>query len=45
MLFRDTMVIVPTGENTWTVTMEMEFTDERAQFHIVYENGTFKLDI
>ena len=45
MLFKDTMVIVPTGENAWTVTMEMEFTDERAQFHIVYENGTFKLDI
>lgn len=45
MLFKETMVIVPTGENTWTVTMEMEFTDERAQFHIVYENGTFKLDI
>ena len=45
MLFRETMVIVQTGENTWTVSMEMEFTDERAQFHIVCENGTFKLDI
>lgn len=45
MLFRETMVIVQTGENSWTVTMEMEFTDERAQFHIVCENGTFKLDI
>ena len=45
MLFRETMVIVQTGENTWTVSMEMEFTDERVQFHIVCENGTFKLDI
>lgn len=45
MLFKETMVIVQTGENTWTVTMDMEFTDERAQFHIVCENGTFKLDI
>lgn len=45
MLFRETMVIVQTDENSWTVSMEMEFTDERAQFHIVCENGTFKLDI
>jgi hypothetical protein len=45
MLFRDTMVIVQISENTWTVTIEMEFTDERAIFRIVYEDAAFKLDI
>ena len=45
MLFRDTMVIVQTSETTWTVTLEMEFTDERAIFHIVYEDAAFRLDI
>lgn len=45
MLFREGMTVTQRTENVWTVSLAMEFTDERAEFHIVYEDGTFKIDI
>lgn len=39
MILRETMKIIQTGEYSRAVTVEMKFTDGRAQLRIVYENG------
>lgn len=43
MLFRDTMYVASTGNNTWRVSVNMEFSDEPFWIEVVLEDGTYKV--